>query len=34
MLNFYDDDNKNSKRQIDLELIREEDDPDDDAIFI
>ena len=34
MLNFYEDDNKNTKKQIDLELIREEEDPDDDAIYI
>jgi hypothetical protein len=34
MLNFYEDDNKNTKKQIDLELIREEEDPDEDAIYI
>jgi hypothetical protein len=34
MLNFYEDDNKNTKKQINLELIREEEDPDEDAIYI
>ena len=34
MLNFYEDDNKNTKKQIDLELIIEEEDPDEDAIYI
>ena len=34
MLNFYEDDNKNTIKQINLELIREEEDPDEDAIYI